>query len=119
MAQHNEKGTEAELMAAKMLEKKGYEIVQQNYRFGKGEIDLIAFKDDWLVFVEVRARSDVAYGFPEETISKAKANLLKKTAEAYIFAENWQGKVRFDIVAILVGKQFEIMHFEDAFFWKK
>jgi putative endonuclease len=116
MAEHNDKGNKGEEMAAKMLVKKGYEIIKENYRYGKGEIDLIVQKNDWLIFVEVRVRSDISYGFPEETISKAKATLLKKTAENYIFTENWQGKVRFDIVAILVGKQFEIMHFEDAFY---
>jgi putative endonuclease len=116
MTDKQEKGNKAEEMAARMLEKKGYEILDRNYTHGKGEIDIIAQKDDWLVFVEVRARSNADYGFPEETISKAKANLIKRTAENYIFDNDWRDKIRFDIVAILVGQVFEIQHFEDAFF---
>jgi putative endonuclease len=116
MAEHNDTGNKAEAMAAKFLQKKGYEILDQNYTFGKGEIDIVALKDDWLVFVEVRARSEVAHGFPEQTISKNKANLIIKTAENYIFQNDWRGKVRFDIIAITVGERFEILQFEDAFF---
>lgn len=116
MAQHNDTGNKAEAMAAKFLTKKGYEILDQNYNFGKGEIDIIALKDTWLVFVEVRARSEVTHGFPEQTISKNKANLIIKTAENYIYQKNWHGKVRFDIIAITIGEKFEIIQFEDAFF---
>lgn len=116
MAEHNDTGNKAEEMAAKFLSKKGYEILDQNYTYGKGEIDIIALKDDWLVFVEVRARSEVDHGFPEQTISKSKASLIIKTAENYIYQKNWHGKVRFDIIAILIGNNFEIRQFEDAFF---
>lgn len=103
-------------MAESFLRKKGYEILDRNYVFGKGEIDIIAMKDDWLVFVEVRARSDIKYGFPEQTISKAKASLIMKTADNYVYKKDWRGKIRFDIIAILVGQTFEIRQFEDVFF---
>lgn len=116
MAEHNETGNKAEVMAASYLTNKGYQILDQNYTFGKGEIDIIALKEDWLVFVEVRARSEVAHGFPEQTISKNKANLIIKTAENYIYQKDWHGKVRFDIIAITIGQDFEIIQFEDAFF---
>jgi putative endonuclease len=116
MAEHNDIGNKAEEMAAKFLSKKGYDILDQNYTFGKGEIDIIALKDGWLVFVEVRARSEVIHGFPEQTISKNKAKLIIKTAENYIYQKDWHGNVRFDIIAITVGEHFEIMQFEDAFF---
>ena len=116
MAAHNETGNKAEAMAAKFLQKKGYEVLDQNYTHGKGEIDIICLKNNWLVFVEVRARSEVAHGFPEQTISKAKANLIIKTAENDIYEHEWHVNILFDIIAITVGEKFEIMHFEDAFF---
>lgn len=116
MAEHNETGNKAEAMAVKFLQKKGYEILDQNYTHGKGEIDIVCLKDNWLIFVEVRARSEVTHGFPEQTISKNKASLIIKTAESYIYQHNWHENVRFDIIAITVGQNFEIMHFEDAFF---
>lgn len=116
MAEHNDTGNKAEAMAANFLKNKGYEILDQNYTFGKGEIDIIALKDGWLIFVEVRARSEVDHGFPEQTISKSKANLIIKTAENYIYQKDWHGNVRFDIIAITVGDKFEILQFKDAFF---
>ncbi len=116
MAQHNETGNKAEEMAASFLSKKGYQILDRNYVSGKGEIDIIATKDNWLIFVEVRARSEVLHGFPEQTISKAKASLIMKTAENYVYQKDWRGKIRFDIIAIIVGQNYEIRQFEDVFF---
>lgn len=116
MAQHNETGNKAEEMAADFLLKKGYNILQRNYVFGKGEIDIITEKDNWLIFVEVRARTEVLYGFPEQTISKAKASLIMKTAENYVYQKDWRGKIRFDIIAIIFKPIFEIRQFEDVFF---
>ena len=116
MAQHNDTGNKAEEMATEFLIKKGYTILTRNYIFGKGEIDIIAEKDNWMVFVEVRARSEVIYGFPEQTISKAKASLIMKTAENYVYQKDWRGKIRFDIISIIVGQDFEIRQFEDVFF---
>jgi putative endonuclease len=109
-------GTDAENQAEAFLKEKGFETVQKNFRYGKGEIDLIAKKGTWLVFVEVRSRSSAAFGMPEQTISKSKVSLLKKTAEAYIYKINWKGPIRFDIVSILFTKPIDIQHFEDAFF---
>jgi putative endonuclease len=116
MAEHNDTGNKAEAMAAKFLLNKGYEVLYQNYTLGKGEIDIVVLKEGWLVFVEVRARSEITHGFPEQTISKNKAGLIIKTAENYIYEHDWHGNVRFDIIAITLGEKFEIMHFEDAFF---
>lgn len=105
-------GKEAEEKARLFLEQKGYVCIAQNYRFGKGEIDLIMQKHHYLVFVEVRSLQSAAFGFPEQTISEKKKLLLQKTAENFIFEKNWQNNIRFDVIAIL-GEQIE--HFEDAF----
>jgi putative endonuclease len=104
-------GKEAEQKARLFLEQKGYVCIAQNYRFGKGEIDLIMQKQHCLVFVEVRSLRSAAFGFPEETISAKKKNLLQRTAENFIFEKNWQKNIRFDVVAIL---EEQIEHFEDA-----
>ncbi len=113
---HLKTGQAGEEIAARLLQSKGYEILTKNYTFGKAEVDLIVKKDGWLVFVEVRARSSADYGNPEQTISKAKIQLLKKAADAYIYKINWNSNVRFDIVAIVFSKPIDIQHFEDAFF---
>lgn len=98
--------------AKTFLQAQGYEIIAQNYRFGKGEIDLIAQKGNWLIFVEVRYRQNTAFGFPEQTISAKKKQLLRQTAENFIFEQNWQGNIRFDIIAISGNEQIE--HFQDC-----
>ncbi len=108
-----EKGFFYENQAKTFLQEKGYEILAQNYRFGKGEIDLIAQQNNWLVFVEVRYRKNADFGYPEQSISAKKKTLIRQTAENFIFQKNWQGNIRFDIVAIIENG--EIEHFQDCF----
>ena len=106
-------GAEAENQAAEYLVSKGFEIKARNYRHKKSEIDLIIQKDDWLIFVEVRKRTNLAFGYPEESISANKRNKIMEGANHYLEETQWQGNVRYDIIAI-DGK--EIVHFEDAFY---
>ncbi len=111
-----QKGKKGEDLAAERLLNSGYEIRERNYRSGKGEIDLIAFKNSTLVFVEVKLRSDFKFGYPEKAVTPSKAKKLKETALAYMQQINWHGLIRFDIVSVSIkGKEVEIMTFEDAF----
>ncbi len=88
----------------------------KTFRYRKGEIDLIFKKGNWLIFSEVKLRSNTYFGQPEKFVSKSQLNLIKKTAEAYIFQVNWQGNIRFDIIAIVKNSsKFELMHFEDVY----
>lgn len=107
------KGKEGELRAESFLIKKGFEIVERNYRYKRSEIDLIIMKDNWLIFVEVRMRSSVSFGFPEQTIGLAKRKKIMEGAAQYLLEKNWMGNVRYDVVAI---QKNEILHFEDAFY---
>jgi putative endonuclease len=107
-------GREGENMAADFLVEKGWQIVSRNYRFGRAEIDLIIRRDDWIIFVEVKTRSSSSYGEPEEFVDEFKARKIFEAAEEYIFATNWLGHVRFDVVSIKLGDPVEITHFEDA-----
>lgn len=116
MAQHNETGKQGEAEAARYLREKGYEIMAQNYRYQHAEIDLIAKKGKLMVFAEVKTRTNVSYGNPEEFVSYTKAKLIMKAAEHYIFAHGWFHDVRFDIIAItLVNNEPQVKHIEDAF----
>ena len=116
MAQHNETGKQGEVEAARYLREKGYEIMTQNYRYQHAEIDLIAKKGKLLVFAEVKTRTNLSYGNPEEFVSYAKAKLVMKAAEQYIFANDWLYDIRFDIIAItLVSSELRVKHIEDAF----
>lgn len=111
------KGKEAENLAANFLKQQGYEFVARNYRYQRSEIDLIVRKENWLVFVEVKMRSSDAFGYPEEFVDYRKAKNIVFGAEQYTFEHNYEGNVRYDVVAISLrnGKP-EIRHFEDAFY---
>lgn len=111
-------GKSGENAAVKFLSNKGYEIVQTNYRSGKAEIDIVAKQNETLVFVEVKLRKNERFGFPEDFVTKTKCELIKSAAENYIFDTNWQGNIRFDIIAIIGTKEKikEILHLEDAFY---
>jgi putative endonuclease len=106
-------GKQGEHQAEEFLLQKGYATICRNYRYKRSEIDLIVQKENWLVFVEVKMRSSEAYGFPEESVNAAKRKKILEGAAHYLQETNWQGNVRYDIVAISKDK---IEHFEDAFY---
>ena len=117
MAAHNDLGNWGEDQAAEFLAAKGFEIIEKSYRKSHSEIDLIVRKDKILIFVEVKTRSSIGFGMPEEFVNVTKARLIMRAAEHYIFDKDWMFDIRFDIVSILIlpnGKP-EIYHIEDAF----
>lgn len=112
-----EKGKEGEDLAASLLIEKGFEIIERNYRYGKGELDIIARDKNFLVFVEVKSRESLEYGKPEEAITKKKMSQVRKIAEAYLAEKNITNEnIRFDVVAILfLNGEISIEHYENAF----
>lgn len=111
------RGTEGENLAADFLSHKGYTIKQRNYRYKHSEIDLIAEREGWLVFVEVKTRSSLTFGYPEEFVDDKKAQKILEGAEHYLYESNWQGNVRYDIISItLTSGKPKVEHFEDAFY---
>jgi len=117
MATHNELGFKGEQIAKDYLLKKGYEILDENWTHGKAEIDLIAYLNRQIVFVEVKTRSSTAFGMPEDFVSTAKQKLMENAANEYIEVMNHMGEVRFDIIAVLFNqhKKYTLNHIEDAF----
>ncbi len=107
-------GQLGEALALQYLQDKHYEILCQNYRYRRYEIDIIAQQKQTLVFIEVKYRKNTDFGLPEETLTEAQADRIMEAAEAYIWENNWNGPIRFDIIAISGEKQKEILHFEDA-----
>ncbi|MCS6822983.1 MAG: YraN family protein [Cytophagaceae bacterium] len=92
-------GAHAEQLACELLTKNGFIITSKNYRYGRYEVDIIACKEDLLVFAEVKKRKNDTYGNPEEFVDAAKRARMLVVAEHYIHEKNWQGKIRFDIIA--------------------
>ncbi len=99
-----QKGRRGEDLAAAFLGERGWKILDRNYRYDRGEIDIVALDGSEIVFVEVKARESDAFGAPEESISPFKEEQLKKVAEGYLFERNLEGQTcRFDVVAITFG----------------
>lgn len=117
MAYHNELGKLGEDLAVELLLRKGYEILERNFTFGKAEIDIIALSDDTLVIVEVKTRNSSVFGDPQSFVSKKKIGLLVQAANEYIIQNNLNLEVRFDIIAVLKNnKEQHLDHLEDAFY---
>ena len=106
MINNTNKGKKGEDIATDFLKRNGFEIVKRNFHFGRnGEIDIIAEKDNVLVFVEVKMRSSDTYGDPLLSINFAKQKSLRKTAEGYLYINKITDKeCRFDVVTIDVSK---------------
>jgi len=99
---HKELGNKGEDIAVRYLEAKGYSIVERNYRFGHGEIDIIARDGDEIAFVEVKYRRSLKYGYPESSITKNKQRQIRKIAEAYIWEKDIRDTIcRMDVIAIV------------------
>lgn len=106
------KGRYGENIAKEFLIKKGYMFIESNFENKIGEIDLIMSDEDWLVFVEVKYKSDNRLGIPEEMISKNKIWQVKRVAESYLVEKKIKlfEKYRIDAVCILGN---EIKHYKN------
>ncbi len=113
-------GKEGEEIAVTFLKSKGYEILERNYHFGHGEIDIVAKDKECLVFIEVKTRINLELGEPEYAVNQKKIKQIKKMAELYLFdKEIEEADCRFDVVAVLLNdrKNPKITHYENAFIY--
>ena len=117
MAGHNILGTDGELLAKGYLEELGFEILEENWVFKKSEIDLIAYKNSTIVFVEVKTRRNNSFAEPEDYVSPDKQKQMAFAADEYIHLMSHQHEIRFDIISVLFDKFGKpiIKHIEDAF----
>ena len=116
-ANKHAKGVQGEDMAVEYLKKKGYRIIERNFRFERGEVDVVAEDGDALVFIEVKSRRSKSFGAPHEAVTRKKQMQIRKVAGGYLFEkEVGDHYCRFDIIAIQYsGDSVKIEHFEDAF----
>ncbi len=116
MAKHNKLGKEGELIAFMFLQKEGFRILKTNWRYQKAEVDIIAQKDDFLAFIEVKTRGSKKFGKPEEAIDNKKITLYKDAVEGYLKQSPSQKEIRFDVISIVIVKdETQIEYFPDAF----
>ena len=112
-----ELGKRGEAQAAELLKRRGYKILEQNYRSRLGEIDIIARDRQTLVFVEVKARTSSDYGPPKAAVTPAKQRKISMAALGYL-KETGQTRVkaRFDVVTLLgAGPKTRIDIIKNAF----
>ena len=107
-------GIQGETLAKEYLESLGYKIIQLNYKNKLGEIDIICKDKDVLVFVEVKARQSLKFGYPREVVNFYKQQKIKNVAVGYLKYKGLYEKVsiRFDVVDVLGDK---ITHIKNAF----
>ncbi len=98
-------GILGEKLAKDFLKKRGYRIIETNYRCPEGEIDIVARHKDFLVFVEVRTKTSREFGSPEESITPAKREKLRTTAAQYQQShDNLPPSWRIDVVAVELNR---------------
>jgi len=117
MAQHNELGKKGEQIAVDFLIDNNYEIIERNYRFDKAEVDIIALKNNMLAIIEVKTRSTIDFGNPQDFVKPKQIKNLVKAVDEYVTENDLDLEVRFDIIAIVKEKkEFKIEHLENAFY---
>ena len=110
-------GAEGEDLAARFLEHRGMQIVERNYRYERGEIDLIADDGNALVFIEVKSRTSAVFGPPENAVDERKQEQLRMVAEGYLLERRIENRpCRFDVIAIeRNGMNATVRHIPNAF----
>ncbi|MDA3952778.1 MAG: YraN family protein [Bacteroidales bacterium] len=116
MADHNILGEKGEELARKFLIDNSYEILHSNWRYRKNEIDLITIKNNLLVVVEVKTRSNDYFENPKEAVTRKKQKFIINASEAYINEFDLNLEVRFDVIAVtIINDITKIEHVKDAF----
>ncbi len=110
-------GTNWEEVAEQFLVKNGYEIIERNFYYNHGEIDIVAKEKNELVFVEVKFRKNKNFGAAAEFVLPKKQELIRRTAEGFVFKKNLENiSCRFDVVAIdYENGNHKITHYKNAF----
>lgn len=110
-----EKGKLGEEIALKYIISKGGKVIEKNYRTKMGEVDIIAKLNGELVFVEVKSRSNINYGYPAESVNYKKKRKITNVAKYYILDNSLENlSIRFDVIEIYFNEK-KINHIVNAF----
>lgn len=114
------KGAAGEVLAARFLRDRGYDILAANYRTRLGEIDIIAADKQYIAFVEVKTRNDTAIYAPREAVTREKQRRILRTAARFLQQHPTHLQPRFDVVEVLTAasdpmKVLEIDHIQGAY----
>ncbi len=111
-----ELGDFGEDKAVEYLVKQGYTILNRNFRYARGEIDIIVCNQEFIVFVEVKLRRSMKYGVPQSAVDQRKQEKIKRVAQYYLLRNKSKKKLRFDVISIQISEgKGQLRHFENAF----
>jgi putative endonuclease len=115
---NKEIGNFGENRAISHLSELGYEIMHRNWRYKHLEIDIIASKDKLLHIIEVKTRSSIEFGYPEQFIKPQKMQFLKNAAAHFQYQNPEWKYLQFDVVSIFLNEKqiWELAFFEDVYF---
>ncbi len=111
-------GKSGEEAAIAYLKKNKFKIITKGFRFHRGEIDIIAYERETLVFIEVKTRKSLEFGLPEESVTPLKQQKIRKLAEAYLTMKSLADvPCRFDILSVFYSAKdgYQVNHLRDAF----
>ncbi|MDD4377582.1 MAG: YraN family protein [Eubacteriales bacterium] len=98
-------GNLGEEFAAKLLTLKDYKVLERNFRFNRGEIDIIAEKDDELFFIEIKTRQSEEFGLPAEAVTREKQIRIRNTARYYLLNNHGRYKAySFQVIEVMVNQ---------------
>ncbi len=106
-------GKKGEKLVEQYLRKRGFQVIGRNYRTPFGEADLIAQDNDETVFIEVKTRTDEAFGAPREAVGKTKRERYYKIAQCYGLTNACEPNARFDVAEVYADGRIE--YYENAF----
>ena len=105
-------GQRGEDEATKYLEQKGYKIIERNFLCRQGEIDIIALDKNYIVFIEIKARTSTEYGLPSESVTERKKKHMLKAIGYYLYKRNLENEnIRIDVIEVYVKEgKYNINH---------
>jgi len=115
MAKHNKIGQMGERLAVAFFVKKGYKILDKNWRSGNWEIDIIAKRMGILHFIEVKTKTNNIHGYPEEAVTKSKLQFVINGAERYLLENPEWDRIQLDILSITLNPNIDYFLMEDVF----
>lgn len=104
-------GKYGEMIATRYLQKQNYKIIEKNFYCKQGEIDIISKKDEYIVFIEVKTRTNYAFGSPSEAVDNLKQKHIYKSARYYLYkTKQLEAFVRFDVIEVYISKNKIYVH---------
>lgn len=117
MSESHDLGIKGEKLAASYLENNGFRILAKNWKWGRNEIDIIAEDNHFIVFIEVKTRTDDFLEHPISSVTREKQKSIIFAAEGYLRIKGIDKECRFDVISVVVKKDdFTIDHIADAFY---